>query len=805
MKRKTTDTGTPEEEDGAATTRRRARDGSPPQKNRRGPRRESGLPNREELIAWLEREKGRVTRREIARAFGIKGAERIALKRMLRALEDEGAIERDSGKALRPAHRLPHVMVVEVTGIDELGDLAARPVHWERPEPPPPIHLAPMKGRRVRALGVGERALVRLSPAHDEPGYVGRVVKVLEGAPKTVLGVFRGGELGGRVVSVEKKARAEFLVAPEDTNGARDGELVLAEVLPFRRGRVHGPKRVRIRERHGDVSKPAHISLIAIHQHGLRTDFPPAVLRAADKAPAWDPEGREDLRHLPLITIDPADARDHDDAVFAEPDPDPENPGGWHIVVAIADVAHYVRPGTELDREAFARGNSAYFPDRVVPMLPERLSADLCSLMPRVDRPCLAVHIWIDAEGRKRRHRFVRGVMRSAANVSYEMVQAAVDGRPGVLDEEFVERVLRPLYGAHEALFAERRRRGALEIEMPEKKILLADDGTVADIRPVEHLRAHRVVEDMMIAANVAAAEELERRRLPCIYRVHEPPSPEKLESLREFLASLDFRLPRVQEPTPKIFNRILARFRGTPHERLINEVVLRSQMQARYDTGNLGHFGLALRRYAHFTSPIRRYADLVVHRGILHGLGFKDAGFARMKPDELQEVAEHISTTERTAEQAERDSTDRYLASYLEGRVGRVFTGRITGVTRFGLFITLEPSGGTGLVPISDIGEDWFSFDEARHRLVGQRSKRAFQLGQTVRVRLLAAEPISGAVRLALIDTPETDSNDRRTTGGGRDGGRNGRGRGGGRGGARGRRSSSPKKSTRRRRASRI
>lgn len=745
---------------GSKAVRRRHQPAAPHKAMRKG-----SVPTREELVAYLETAEGKITKRELARAFRLKGAARVQLKGLLRQLEEEGVIARDAGRALRLAHRLPHVMVVEVTGIDELGDLAARPVHWERPEPPPPIHLAPPKGRAGPAVGVGERVLVRLRPAAGEPGYVGQIVKILEGAPKTVLGVFHGNALGGRVISVARKQRTEFVVAPEDTGGARDGELVLAEILPSRRGRHYGLKQARITECYGDVSDPRHISLIAIHQYGLRTAFPPAVLRQAERAGPFSMKGREDLRRIPLITIDPADARDHDDAVFAEADPD--HPGGWHLIVAIADVAHYVRPGSPLDEEAYERGNSAYFPDRVVPMLPETLSADLCSLMPGVDRPCLAVHIWIDAEGRKRRHRFTRAVMRSAANLAYEQVEAAViDGRPDIVDPDFRDSVLRPLYAAHEALARERRKRGALAIESDEREIILGEDGRVADVRPRARLKAHRVIEDMMIAANVAAAEELERRGLPLIYRVHEPPAPEKVEALREFLESLDYRWPRAGTITPRLFNRVLRHFRGTPHERLVNEVVLRTQMQARYDPENQGHFGLALKRYVHFTSPIRRYADLVIHRALLHGLGFSDAGFTEMPLDRLDEIAAHISSTERIAEAAERDTQDRYLAAYLEGQMGAVLRGRITGVTRFGLFVTLEPSGGTGLIPISALGADWYAFDEKRHLLEGQRMGRSFRLGDVLKVRLVEAEPITGAIRLALVDKEDSPAAGRRSSG---------------------------------------
>jgi len=713
----------------------------------------AGVPSKADILRFVEDSDDKVTKRELARAFHVKGADRVELKRRLREMMDEGMLDRDPDKALRPAGKLPSVTVVEVAGPDIHGDLLLKPLNWKADTPPPPIWLAADRRKgKTAALGRGDRALVRLSAAADGAGYTATVIKTLEGAPKQMLGVFHGGAQGGRVTPVDKGAKGELLIDAGDVGRAVDGELVRAEMLPRQRHRVHGLRPARIIERLGDVSAPGSISLIAIHEHGLPVDFSSEAIREAEAATPVSAKGREDLRDIPLITIDPSDARDHDDAVFAEPDDDPANPGGWHLIVAIADVAHYVRPGSALDRDARLRGNSAYFPDRVVPMLPEALSTDMCSLKPGEDRACLAVHVWIDADGRKRRHRFTRAIMRSAANIAYQAVQAAFDGHAGDEAAAVQEAVLDPLKGAHDSLLIARAARKPLDIESDEKKIVLNEAGEVVDIQPRVQLRAHRLIEDFMILANVCAAETLEARETPCMYRVHEPPPVDKLEALREFLGSLDYKLPRAQTFTPEHFNRILRHFDDTPHDRLINQVVLRSQTQAYYSPRNAGHFGLALQRYAHFTSPIRRYADLLVHRGLVRALGLGRDGLTEAEDRSMVETGEHISMTERRAMLAERDSTDRYMASYLAGRVGQHFKGVISGVTRFGLFVTLEPMGGDGLAPLSSMGSDYYQFEEHRHALVGRRSGTTYQLGQRVEVRLAEAKPVSGGLKLELV-----------------------------------------------------
>lgn len=713
------------------------------------------LPTRDEIMEFIRTfPHGKVTKRDIARAFGIKGPDKVQLKKMLRELTEDGLLAKDQGHALRPADRLPNVQVVEFAGTDKQGDVLVKPVNPDNDGPAPKIYLQEKKrgrGKGGPALGPGDRALVRLSPIKDDPPiYRAHVIKVLKPAPKAIMGIFHGNENGGNIHPIDKKNRDEYWVDRDDTNGAKEGELVLAD--PVKSRRQMGPKRARVKERLDDISSAKAISMIAIHAHDIPYEFPDEVVQQAEAAKPVALGKRTDLRDIPLITIDPADARDHDDAIWAEPDADPENKGGWHVIVAIADVAHYVTPGSPLEREALKRGNSCYFPDRVVPMLPEALSADLCSLMPGVERACMAVHMWFDASGNKIRHKFVRGLMKSAANVSYNEAQAAIDGNPTDLTAPLLDSVLKPLWGAYRAIMKARAKREPLELDLPERRIELDEHGHVRAITLRDRFDAHRVVEEMMISANVCAAEEMEKHRLPTMYRVHEEPPMDKLESLRDFLRTMDLNLAKGAVMMPRLFNGILSKVKGTAHEQLVNDVVLRSQTQAYYGPENMGHFGLALPRYAHFTSPIRRYADLIVHRGLIRALKLGKDGMTDFEIKDLPEIGEQISNTERRAMAAERDSTDRYLANYLSERVGDEFVGRITGVTRFGLFVALEPSGGDGLIPISEIGADFYEHDEANHRLVGERAGEVFTLGDKVDVRLEEANKFTGGLKLSLV-----------------------------------------------------
>ena len=716
--------------------------------------RKGGFPTKDELLTFIREYQGKVTKREIARAFGIKGQEKVQLKKALRELTEDGLLARDHARSLRPADRLPNVQIIEFAGLDKHGDPLGKPVNWEGEGQPPTIFIQEKRGRKGPALGRGDRALCRMIPIKDDPPlYRAEIIKTLRAMPTAILGVFHGNAEGGRIVPIDKKKRDEFWVDREDINGAHEGELVTAEFVRSSRRRQMGPKRARVKECLGDVASAKSISMIAIHAHDIPHEFPEHVLKAAEKAEPVPIGNRTDLRKIPLITIDPADARDHDDAIWAEPDPDPKNDGGWHVIVAIADVAHYVKPESPLDQEAVKRGNSCYFPDRVVPMLPETLSAGLCSLQPGKDRACMAVHIWFDRNGQKIRHEFVRGLMNSHANITYGQAQSAIDGYPDDATEPLLETVLRPLFYAYYALTIAREKREPLDLDLPERKIELDENGHVKGIALRERFDAHKLVEEFMISANVCAAEELEKHQVAAMYRVHETPPSDKLDSLRDFLRTLDLNLAKGNVMRPRLFNGILKSVKDTAHEHMVNEVVLRSQTQAYYSPENQGHFGLALARYAHFTSPIRRYADLLVHRGLIRALKLGDDGLTEREVEELDKIGEQISNTERRAMAAERDSTDRYMASYLADHIGDEFIGRITSVTRFGLFVALEPSGGDGLIPISEIGEDYYSVDTERHRLVGERYGQEFKLGDKLDVRLTEANRFTGGLKLELVD----------------------------------------------------
>jgi ribonuclease R len=708
---------------------------------------EPALPSRQAILDFVAESSGKAGKREIARAFGITGGERIELKRMLKEMADEGLIEGRRKRIRRPGD-LPSVTVLVVEGIDDQGEPIGVPADWEEESGAAPrivIAAGPRKPRGgERAPGIGDRVLARLQP--DGDGFTARVIKLLERKPKAALGIFRLHGNEARVVPVDRRG-SELAVPSASTRGAEDGELVSVEVTKSGR---YGLPSARVVDRLGDVSTEKAISLIALEEHGIPHVFPPAVLGAAEAAVPADMAHREDWLDLPLVTIDPPDARDHDDAVHAAPDPD--NAGGFVVTVAIADVAYYVRPGSDLDREAERRGNSVYFPGRVVPMLPERISNDLCSLREGEARPAIAVRMRIDAKGNKTRHTLHRVMMRSAAKLSYEQAQAAIGGKPDDMTGPLLEPVLKPLWAAYRARTRERDQREPLAIDLPERKVLLKEDGSVDRIVVPPRLDAHRLIEEFMILANVAAAETLETRKSAIVYRIHDEPSWDKLEALREFLGSLDMSFPKSGSLRPSQFNRILKRVADTPHAVLVNEVILRSQSQAEYAVENIGHFGLNLRRYAHFTSPIRRYADLLVHRALIAALSLGAGGLRAQDETSLDRVAGEISVAERRAMAAERDTVDRLIASWLAERVGAHFEGRIRGVTRSGLFVELEESGADGFVPISTIGEDFYEYQETHHRLVGRTTGETFRLGDAVEVRLVEALPYAGSLRLELL-----------------------------------------------------
>ncbi len=706
------------------------------------------LPGKAEILAFIRGSPTPVGKREVARAFQIAGPDRIALKAIMKDLAQEGEIGHPRRRPTQAPGRLPDMAVVEVTGIDSDGEVLARPVIWTAERPPPPIYLASDR-LGTPALAKGDRVLASLRRGR-EGAYEAKVIRRVAGEPKRVIGLL---EPGGRLRPTDRRVKADYRVAEHDRGDALVGELVLADVLHTHR---LGALQARVVERLGPLDSPRAISLISLHEHDIPVEFGAEALAQAGAAQPVALGARTDLRALPLVTIDGADARDFDDAVWAGADDDAANAGGFKIVVAIADVAWYVRPGDALDREAYRRGNSVYFPDRAVPMLPEKLSNDLCSLRPGEDRACLAVEMRIDREGRKRHHSFVRGLMRSAARLTYDQTQTARDGQPDDTTGPLLEPVIAPLYRAFDALLGARLKRGTLDLDIPERQVILDDAGKVAAIRPRQRWDSHRLIEEFMIAANVAAAEELEARRQPCLYRVHDAPDPVKIEALREFLETLDLRLARGQVMRPVLFARLLEKAAGTPHAAMVNELVLRSQSQAVYSPRNIGHFGLALTRYCHFTSPIRRYADLLVHRALVAGLAVDDGSLPRDAVAQFVDIGEHVSATERRAAAAERAAVDRFAASYLAARVGKIERGRVTGVTRFGLFVRLADSGADGLVPISTLGDDYYEHDERRHVLVGRRWGTRFALGEPVWVLIVDVAPLTGGIVLRLVDSED-------------------------------------------------
>ena len=715
------------------------------------------LPSKQDILDFLATATGEAGKREIARAFGVKGGDRIALKELLRNMADDGLIAGSRRKLTRPGV-LPPVTVLEITGRDADGEFIARPASWDEEHGPPPrILMAESRRDAGPVAGIGDRVLARITTlgADADYPYQARTIKRLARAARSLLGIFRTLQGGAGVLDpIDRKQLKEWPVPRGSTQDAENGELVRYELT---RSSRMGVQTARVIERLGNPQAQQMTSLIAVHAHGIPDSFPEDALAEAQAAKEPDAKRREDLTHLPLVTIDPFDARDHDDAVWAEADPNPANRGGWVVIVAIADVASYVRPGTALDKEARKRGNSVYFPDRVVPMLPERISNDLCSLIENDRRPCLAVRMIFDRDGRKQSHRFFRALMRSAASLTYEQAQAAIDGRVDETTGPLLDAVLRPLWGAYASLVLARTERGPLDLDLPERKILLDDQGRVRGVVSPPRLEAHRLIEEFMISANVAAAETLEAKRSPLIYRVHDTPSKEKLASLGEFLSTIGIKLPKSGTLKPALFNRILAETRATPTAELVGEVILRSQAQAEYNPGNFGHFGLNLRRYAHFTSPIRRYADLVVHRALVRAIGTGPDGLTDAEMSELEDIAQHISDTERRAMAAERETADRLIAAYLADRIGAKFQARVSGLVRTGLFVRLTETGADGFVPASSIGHEYFFHDEARQALVGEDTGIAYRLGDPVEVRLVEAIPTAGALRFEMLSEGRT------------------------------------------------
>ncbi len=709
--------------------------------------------SKESVFDFIKTSDTPVTKRQVARAFGIKGGEnRVALKQILKSLEKDGSITKQPGGVYSAPDALPAVSVLQVHLIDTDGDVFAKPLEWNesvRGEIPK-IEIVPDK-KSFKNVREGSRALCRLSKIGDN-AYEARIIRLIDEGSRyeggSVIGIIRLQKNGAILQPTNKRAKHDFDISVGDLNGGKDGDLVNVEILPSRGLKR---KRVRVTSVLGRQGDPKTISLISLHEAGLDDSFPQNVIDETNGMEVPALGKREDMRSIPLVTIDGSDARDFDDAVFAEKTDD-----GYHLIVAIADVAYYVRHGTALDTDAQKRGNSTYFPDRVVPMLPEALSNDLCSLRPNEPRAAMAVHMYIDDDGKLLRYKFVRALIQSHARLTYEQVQAARDGNGDKTTAHLIDDVISPLYGAYAVLDEARQKRGALDLDLPERQIIINDKGVMTGVQKRLRLDSHKLIEEFMVLANVAAASALDanpkfRHDYPCIYRIHDKPSYDKLESARDFIESFDLSLPKGQSIQPKQINHLLHAAAKMPYSHLISQMVLRTQSQAVYATDNIGHFGLALQKYAHFTSPIRRYADLMVHRALI---GAYNLGEGKMDDHErarIDEIAAHISATERTSMEAERNAVDRFTSSYLSSHIGAQFPGTINGVTRFGLFVTLEESGADGLIPMKSLADDFYIHDEKAHALIGRRRGYVYRLGAKMNVIIKEADPITGSCIFAL------------------------------------------------------
>lgn len=696
------------------------------------------FPHIDEVYRYLAKSEKPLTKRELSRAFDIKGDDRKNFKSLLKDLESDGRIVKGAGQVYSVPGSLPHITTIIVTHVDIDGDVFARPIEWneEVQGPPPQIELltkAPLKE--------GDKALARLKKYTNQL-YEGRVIRRFDQERLSVLGQVAKTAKGYILRPVDKKAKYDFYIHQNNLGGAEPLDLVVAEVIPSR-----GLKRrqAKVNEVIGNKDSVNAISLIALHEAGLHEKFLEKVLDETKnlKVPPLKTKKfeREDLRDIPLVTIDGADARDFDDAVYAE-----KTENGFHIIVAIADVAHYVRTGSNLNHEAYKRGNSTYFPDRVVPMLPEALSNDLCSLRPDEDRACMGFHLWIDEQGELIKYKVFRGLMRSKARLIYEQVQAAKDGNPDETTAPLVKDVIEPLYEAYQVLDKARQKRGALDLDLPERRIIIDDKAKMTGVEKRERLDAHKLIEEFMILTNVAAAKSLEDKRAPCVYRIHDRPSVDKLSEAREFLESFDLSIPKTGIAKPAQLNHLLQRAAQSEYSQLISTVILRTQAQAIYHDQNIGHFGLALSKYSHFTSPIRRYADLLVHRSLIRAYKLGEGGLSDEEEVTLTEMADHISKTERTSAEAERSAVDRFTAAWMSERIGQEFTGVINSVTRFGLFVSLDQNGADGLIPMRSLPDDFYHHDEKQHALIGKRHGRIYRLGAPIKVRLAEADGLTGS-----------------------------------------------------------
>lgn len=756
---------------------------------------------RKRIIELIQSSDKPLKKSQMAKALYIRGAQRFVFKQILRELQESGELERGErrrfglpgtnpdailedaiseiqaesstipkislqraaqrggDRSIRRASEKPltkGLIAAEVILEDDDGEFYAQPVNWvpQKGETSPPrIHLINLKESFRKGssyLTHGSRVAVMVTSREGgewEAEVIRRILK-----DKTVhLGIFQpsghGKSPAGMISSINRRDTFPGThIRHEDCEGLSAGDIVQYS--------MEASGHVKILRTLGQFDDPHMFSQIAIHNHNLPHVFSDKSIQEAESGKIPSLGNRTDFRDLDLVTIDGEDARDFDDAVWAKADEDPRNVGGWRAIVAIADVSYYVKMGSELDKEAKERGNSVYFPDRVVPMLPEALSNEMCSLKPHVERACMAIEMVISSGGKLKSYKVKRGLMKSKARLTYNQVQAAIDGSPDEMTQPLLENVIQPLYGVYKSLLKARNQRGTLDLEVPERQILFDEKGDVRDIVIRQRFDSHKLIEELMIAANVAAAKTLTAKNWPCLFRVHDRPESSRVENLHQFLKPYKLKFQRNMDPSPAQFNELLHSVKGKPFEDSVNQLVLRSQCQAKYSPENLGHFGLSLSHYAHFTSPIRRYADLVIHRSLIGALGLGNDGYDS-KPQNLEEIGDHISLRERAAVSAEREVIDRYAISYVSHHVGEDFDVVITGLNRFGLFVVMPDSGAEGFIPKGSLGDgigDAFYYDELNAHMVGRRSGTRFKLGDKIRATLMEANITTNNLIFRLV-----------------------------------------------------
>lgn len=741
------------------------------------------LPTDDELISYIEKSGGRVKRGTIAKHYKLKGMQRRALRDNLHHLAKKGRIELLGGNYIGLPKPLPSPITLHIHR--QNAELTLEAVPQDASLQRPNIHIVV---ETQMDIGVGDTIEANLTQLEPNSYVAHPIRKIANEAERPVLGSFSnlGKGLPGQVVPLDPdRLPRRFLIDTKDTGNIPDGAIILGR--PVTGGDRHAPPMLELIEVVGNQAEGVE-SMIAIHNFNIPYIFPDEVLNYTAELPSslTDKEiaEREDLRAIPICTIDGPDARDFDDAVYVEQNQD----GSFKVIVAIADVAQYVQEGSPLDKEAFNRGNSTYFPDRVVPMLPERLSNDLCSLRPNEDRPVLACHMTISKEGRLLKQKFTRAVIHSHARLTYDQVMDAINGNFDDLTEDLWNRNLKDAYACFKVLVKAREQRHALDLDMPETKIIVGANGEIVDVAKRERHDAHRLIEELMIIANVAAAEALEQKKAPCIYRVHPAPSPEKLENLRIVLREYNFKLEKIADINPKHLTGIIKMIHDHPEEELLMQTILRSQQQAVYTPDNDGHFGLSLAKYAHFTSPIRRYSDLIVHRSLIEAYNLPGKGSLKTPRSRFTQLAEHICVTERRSQRAEWDAKDRIVARYYKEKLGRFYEATVMSVQKFGVFVSIEEGVGEGLLPMRYLGDEYFRHDPKRGILQGEKSKKIIKIGDKLRVTLTDADVLSGQLTFAhgevkIDDLPQRnvtlDKDDKGGRGKGSYKGSHGKGRG--------------------------